>query len=434
MSDHREEEARSADVPVTPGALQEESRGIEGVRRLHLELAERFEAGEALRIRMDQMRDGLDDLRMDQSRLRHDLERRQGRRFTILVVLLGGMLAGAFAWERWAHNSSKPDTSSAQMAAMTLSQGEMGDALSSGEGVESLWSAETLDSMSEDDVRDLWVHALKTEQRLDSVREERGKQLGEIVRLRQDVMQKQMRLDEMVQTVSSAAALAEARRDEPISVSRTIDREPAPLITGLNTALTGSGLPYLQVLEAGHVEGDLVMDLILREEDRLSGISDVYSMKSLRLLVNDGQVCLELTGFPSESEPLAETVLHSLDVWDAAAWEAVGMVVPTGFIPVGVAKKSLEQLLEYQPFEVVSLGGFRDGMLHDIVLRQLGPSGEVLRVYSAPTGVVLVEGPELVLHDGVVTEGDVDRPFWKGQSRLPLPGSNYAVWAEIAGG
>jgi len=451
VSSRREEEGHPADVPVTQEpleALNEEARAIEGVRRLHLELAERFEAGEALRTRVDQMRNGLEDVRMEQSKLRHDVERQQGRRFTMLAVLLGGILVGAFAWERWAHStpgsrvlrssggaaSESLGDPSARVAAMGLANGGTGDALSSDEGVESIWSAETIESLTVEDVRALWAHALKTEQRLESVREERGKQLGEIVRLRQDVLQKQLRLDEIVKTVTSATALAESRRVEPVSVSRSADREPAPLVTGLNAALTGSGLPYLQVLEAHRIEGKFVMDLILREEDRLSGISDVYSIKSMHLLVEDGQVSLELTGIPSESEAASEPVVHQLPTWDPIAWEAAGLVVPAGFIPVDAARDSLERLFEYQPFEVVSLGGFRDGMLRDIVLRQLAPDGEVLRTYSALSGVVLAEGPELVLYEGVVTEGGVDRPFWKGQSRLPLSGSNYAVWAEIAGG
>jgi hypothetical protein len=430
-------------LPVTVEALAAQAQALEGVRRLHIDLADRLAAGEALRGRVDRVSDGLDALRSDQADLRRTLDRPRGGRVGILLmVLIVGMAGGVWAWERWADSVPWLKDWRRGGAPVSATRGEGLTHIASLAGDDRPPVHETraeepqapLPGPTATDDRELRDRELRAEELLESARAERNKQLGENARLRQELIEQQLRMDDLMKTVGDVAASAEQRRVKPVVTSRSSDREPAPLVTRVNEALLASGLEDIQLVEAGGIEGDSLTDLLVRELDRPTGSFDIYPMKSARLSVHDGLVSLVFTAEPEALGRSGESTAHVLTEWNEAAWIAVGFPVPTGFVPVNVALDALRHLLSYHPYEVVSLGGFQTGELRDVVLAHVTSDGEVLRTFSAPRANVLAEGPELVLHDGVVTEGGIDRPFWHGQSRLPLPGSSFAAWVEVIGG
>lgn len=104
------------------------------------------------------------------------------------------------------------------------------------------------------------------------------------------------------------------------------------------------------------------------------------------------------------------------------------MPLPASGMTVGRALAALERMLGNQPFEIVTLGGVRDEELLDIELRERDSRGMILRIFRAPRAQVLPEGPSLLLLDGEVEVDGEARPFWRGSTRLPLPGSSYAAW------
>ena len=119
---------------------------------------------------------------------------------------------------------------------------------------------------------------------------------------------------------------------------------------------------------------------------------------------------------------------------DAEAWAAAGMPLPTGTIFVATARVALESLLQGQPYQLVSLGGFTGDELLDIELRELDAEGLTLRTLRAARAQVLPSGPTLVLYDGEVTANEVTRPFWRGSTRLALPGASYSAWLSAVYG
>ncbi len=477
--------APSNAAPVTPEALAVHLQALEGVRRLHLDLAERLSAGEALHGRVDRLGDGLEQVRAEQDRLRRELERPAGRRMAVLAVaILLGAVGGVWAWERlveavpglaaWRREVAVADLGGAdrgaadrpasrpatdpRAAALASSPYEGygwtagdapdarvadGDAAGDRDGAPRDGSAagalpgtspsddgSTADPALAAEVDALRTRAEKAESLLASARSERNRQLGENTRLRQELIEKQLRLDELVDTVEEVAADADRRRVEPVSVSRSSERAPPPDVAALNAALAGAGVAHLQVVEVGGAHDGALLDLIVLERDLATGAADVRPVPRAHLTLRDGVVHLVLRSAGKDADPTPV----ELSPWTPSAWEGTGLALPSGFVPVGDVASALRRLLGHHPYEVVSLGGVADGELLDLVLDHVTPEGDVLRTFHAGRAVVQAEGPELVLTEGTVTEGDDERPFWRGQSRLPLPGSDYAAWRETIDG
>ncbi len=513
--------------PVTPAsvaqveALAAHVQALEGVRRLHLDLAERLAAGEALRGRVDEMSDGLHEVRAEQRELNRRLEedrlradaRRGGRAAWVVLLLVAFGLGSVWAWERWADEvplfkswrrqgaSSTQRALAQRVAADSGLEGQRADDES--RAAQALAPStpraappgSTGEATTYAELESLRQRAESAEAQLTSARNERNKQLGESSQLRQALIEKQMQLDEAMKGVSAVVADAQLRRaNEPVRVSSSVQRAAeldlngsVPLVTRVNAALKASGLRDLKVVEVGSIQAGALSDLIVMDSSENQELPLIQSIPRAELSEERGVVSLVFTehlkdpesrlegevigGAPSLNDlpvrasapgglsfelpegltegveqsagsnletiaPEGPVILarHPLPNWDREAWERVGVAVPLEFISTDVVEQSLRDLLEIHHYELVSVGGFQAGELQDVVLRQLAPDGQVLRTFRAQRGVLEEEGPELVLSGGTVTEGDQQRDFWRGQSRLPLPGSNYAAWAEVIGG
>ena len=399
------------DVPSAE-ALAAHTQALEGVRRLHLDLAERLEVGEAVRGRLDQVDKTLGDVRRDQERLLEAEQHRRRGPLWFAAVLALGLVIGGYSWSRW------------------------GDALLGERGPvfegSSPFAADGEPPRSEVEHDALLARVARAEESADKAREERNKQLGENARLRQQLIERQRSFDELRKTLDAAHANAEARTVAPVLVSRSSEREAEqvvePLVVRINKALRASSIKTLQVVEAATVVDGAASGLLVMEHDRITGRSEVYPIMAASLSVRDSLVSLELV------DEEGETAVHPMPRWDAESWRATGMNVPEDFLPVATIEDSLRALTAHHHYELVSLGGFQDGELIDLVLELRTPQGELLQTFSAGRAVVVAEGPELLLSEGSVTENGVERPFWNGQSRLPLPGSNVKAWLEAVGG
>ena len=427
---------RSGSAQETVRALDDHARALEGVRRLHLDLAQRLEAGDVLRQRVDTVADRVEQLRLEQDRLVRQV--RHGRSgllrtlVTSAAVLVLGVAGGAWLWHAEGDELApalglEPPAAGAPMTAGV----GVGVGVAPGASGDPAPSAPAGPPLADVERQELLDQVARAEDSVRSAREERNRQMGENARLRQQLLEKDLRFDEYVKTVELAQADAARRVDPGVSTSRTSERlaglEEVPLVTRLNDAMFAAGLRTLQLVEAGAVAHHRVEDLLLMEHDRQTGGSEILPARAAWL--REGQGVVELVVERTEGDGVSHEA-HRLPVWDPAHWEGTGLALDTDFLPVGDVAQALNRLLARQSYRLVGLGGFEDGELRDVVVSQVDPDGTVLLTYVAARGEVVREGPELLLHDGYVEEDGEERPFWRGTSRLPLPGADFVAWQK----
>jgi len=472
--------------PPMEAALHAHSLALQGMQRLHLDLAERLEAGERLRQRVDQVADEVARLAEEQRRLARRVVRWRRPARGAAAWVAGIVLLGCCAWvagrgglglagdeappgngSRGSAWSSEGSTAEGLRAGALAVDGPGADG-AGGSGPEGaaqaahgfLGESPGLVSLPLplEEQRRLLEQLERAQASMEAARDERNKQLGESARLRQELIAQQLRFDELTKAVEAARlrsdALAEGaaadglpaievgapvagRGSEVGTASDALLADPAvggpSLVSALNGALARCGLRDLQLVEVGRARAEQLDDLLVIEYDRVTGRSEIYPADHARLVAASGVVQLELSLVGPQGEP-AEVRSHALPQWDAQAWEGCVLQPPKAFLPVAEVEESLRRLLASHHYELVSLGGYEGGVLRDVVVHLVDSQGAVLLTYVAQRGEVLEEGPELLLRDGSVLEDGVERPFWRGQSRLPLPGSSYADWQRSVGG
>jgi len=267
------------------------------------------------------------------------------------------------------------------------------------------------------------------EQELERTSDERNRQIGEASRLREQVADRDRRLGELVDTISKVRTDLEARAAAPDGRIVSTDMHPGAFAVQLTAALHGSGAKHASVLEAGPVSDGALTGLLVMLGGAEGAPGQVMSAEHGRLLVESGRALLRLeTLQASGSNTPASHQDIELPALDAAAWRALGLNVPAGFVPIPRVAAALDALLVSNGYRVIQLQSFDGLTLGGLELRQEDSRGQWLRTLKAARGEVLPIGPELALEEGSILIGSDDRPFFQGQCRVPLPGADYGAW------
>ncbi len=276
----------------------------------------------------------------------------------------------------------------------------------------------------------------RQEQDLAATRDERNRQIGENALLRQQLMDRDRRLDEVGVTLESVRADQAARAGPPTASISTSPTGQQGLPARASAALRASGAEETRVLEAGGVEGGELRDVVVARPGRDPAEPRLVTAASAALVSQGGRAFLRLrsavTAGAEATEPADEDV--ELPALDADAWRALGLALPADLVPLPRVQDALGELLAPFGYRVTGLGSFDGQRFGGLELRQDAADGFPARTLRAAEGTLLPVGPELELHDGTIATGDDVRPFFHGVYRLPLPGADYGVWlARLAG-
>ncbi|MCB9897590.1 MAG: hypothetical protein H6825_06285 [Planctomycetes bacterium] len=390
-------------------ALLAHARALDGLRDAQLELGRRLEGGRILGERVERLSGELERLREKQVALESALRaaRRRGRVLLALVVLaaLGSPFLVRHLPDAW--------------LAVLDGRGEAragGDVARAGDDGRASGAAadDAVASIADGDA------AVPPEMltKLDTAVRERNEQFAELVRLRTELFETRSRLADVMGTIDEVSA---TKTVEAPRVSRSAERTPDPLVVDTNAALEGAGVRTVRVLEA-HLSGGALVDVLLADVDLMGNVQDARVFERVSLEVDKGAVRLRMRRASTEQRPGGDELV-TLARWDAAAWKAVGLAVPKGFVPLDQVEDAMTLVLVGQPYALRELGGFEGGMLLDVVVDEYDVQGQPLRTLRAARAHLDADGPALVLEDGSVLENGDERPFYKGHVRLPLPGA-----------
>jgi hypothetical protein len=251
---------------------------------------------------------------------------------------------------------------------------------------------------------------------------------AEIRRLRQQLIEKEQRLEALMEAMGKLRAEADGRDSSYISVSRTSERNADASLLDLNAALREGGVTDMRVLELdAHGVGEL-LGLMVSLPAREDGHGGVQRWDRGFLEVQDGVPRFVLERQDPDDEQPTQRVEVEVRGADRELFALAGLPLAEDQVLVEDAAEALRGLLAGQSFELLSLGGVRGVEMIDVVLLEFDPQGVLLRRLEAGRAQVLSAGPTLLLEDGEVIVDGESRPFYRGTLRLPLPGAPYADW------
>lgn len=249
--------------------------------------------------------------------------------------------------------------------------------------------------------------------------------LGELARVRTEYVASRAAVSDVRAKLSALEpVVTPAPAASPIRVSSG-GGEAASLATSLNAALSASGASQLRIAEVGGVVDGALTDVLFIAVDPSTGapLGPAAQADRASLSSDLGHVALRLEGGDLGDEGRR----IDLPRFEPSAWSALDLEPRGGAVLVDVVD-ALGELVGIRGYRVASLGGVtEDGRLEDLVLKEEGPRGEVVRTLSAPRARLEESGPQLVdlvLEGGTVTVGDDERPFFRDVFRLGIPGAD----------
>ncbi len=264
--------------------------------------------------------------------------------------------------------------------------------------------------------------------------------LGELTRVRSEYVASRSAVQDIRETLAdmpgTAAATEVAAAGGIITSDGRVRATAADVsaATSINAALAASGAASLRVIEVGSVDENMLNDVLFLEVDPVSGapLGPAARAKHGWLSSDRGHVALRLDG--NDIGPGEQRVIH-LSAFDVERWSDLGLTAAGSTIHEVL--DALDALVGSRTrYRVVSLGGVAatTGELEDLVLKEEGSRGELIRTLVAPRARVEETGPllaELVLSDGFVRTGDDERPFYRGVFRLNIPGADLRRWRDV---
>lgn len=279
-------------------------------------------------------------------------------------------------------------------------------------------------------------HIQKLTDQLEAAEADRDRLTADTNRLRGELLAAHRRIESLADTVGKVTELAGRAAEAPATISRTSERHGDPRSQGINLALRASGIHDLAVVELLSLQDGVARGLMVTGVDERGIPAAADHWDRARISLSQGLARLVLERDPDaelgpDGEPVPMAVERRevpMPEVDAQAWDDAGLPLPEAALTVGRARQALQELILFQNLEVISLGGVRGEELLDVELREVDAGGRTLRVFRAGRVQVQPDGPALLLLDGEVeVEGDV-RSFWRGSTRLPLPGASYGAW------
>jgi HAMP domain-containing protein len=251
---------------------------------------------------------------------------------------------------------------------------------------------------------------------------------AEIRRLRQQLIEKEQRVEALMEAMGKLRAATDDQDTSYASVSRTSERMGDPTLLDLNAALREGGVADMRVLELDGHGVDEVLGLLVSLPAREDGLGGVQRWERGFLAVQVGVPRFVLERQDPEDEQSTQRVEVEVRGADRELFALAGLPLAEDQVLVEDAAEALRGLLAAQSLQLLSLGGVRGVELLDLVLLEFDPQGVLLRRLEAGRAQVLSDGPTLLLQDGEVIVDGESRPFYRGTLRLPLPGAPYADW------
>lgn len=401
-----------AELPSDEAALLIHARALDELRRSQSGLAQELAQGRQVREGLEELGGALTHLAVGQAELARELAETRRRllaaqrRGTLLglaalLVLVGAawLLLGDREGSWFERGTLAADKSAAER------ESELSEAADAAEATRAGDLAGELD---------------RERQRSADLRTERNRFVGEVARLRTDLVAAEQRFAAFTEVglMQPEAALIEA----PV-VSRTSERDASAEMLGLNAALESGGVRSVRVIEFGAKSDGGLQEVLLHRVDLPTGERGVETWESLALEARDGELVLRL------SDEGREDVVLPMQLAGAEALSRTPLRVPPSLLRLATAREALAGLFRGQDLEIVRIGGFENGTLLDLELRDLrgGSSGEPQQLRAA-RGRVLEVGPTLLLQEGTLTVDGAERPFWRGEYRRALSGADVGSY------
>ncbi len=255
------------------------------------------------------------------------------------------------------------------------------------------------------------------------MRNERNGQLAEMARLRSQLLERELQVQALHETLGGLEQRWAAQARPTLETST--NPPDSSLSEAATAALVASGAERLRVAEVEYVTDGALHGVMLVETDDYGGVARVVPADRGVVTVLAGSARLRLenraVGGGDGWEWVAE---YPLPLLDADAWNAIGVTLPDGVASSVALRTALDELLDPHDYRVVSLGAWRAGRLHDLVIESDD------RRIRASNATVDGNGPALELRDGAVLVEGFERPFYNGAMRLSLPGSDYGRWVD----
>jgi hypothetical protein len=438
--------------PATPGAelvalssdgrlataLLLQAQALDGIRQAHAEMLRRLDdgGGGALRRSVEELHSTLENLEQMQRQTVSQLARarRRARRRTLLLAASLLVALGGVAWFVHAEldgvlgdlraGADRAGLQESLATALERSHGERAGLSTALTGTE-----RTVATLREE-LAAAEQSGEQLEAELHRTRDERNQHIGESTRLREQVLERDRRLEELTRSIGALREEQVVRAAAPDGRIVATEGNPGSLAVRATQALHGSGAAGAQVLEAVAVIDGALTGLLLRLAPATGdGAARVVTVERATLATDGGRAVLRLWGVrESDGQELRASEDLELPALAPEAWLALGVLPPAGYTPVPRVMAALDALLAPHGARVVRLRSFDGALLGELEVRLEDGQGVLLRTLKAASGEVLAVGPELVLRDGTITiEGD-ERPFFRGEFRLPLPGGDYGRW------
>jgi hypothetical protein len=437
-------------------ALVMQAQALDGMRRAHSELLARIDQGperQALLVALQDLREATERVQAEQSRFtrRQARARRRLAWLGAALLLLAAGATAAASLAAWQLGSVPPATRAELDASLAGQQEQWRATLEQSRADQSASLSALTARLDHDELalrdrldqatagRDEALRELQAaheqaealQQRQDELQAQAARErdlrlgdLGEMARLREQVMDGEQRLADLTRTLTELHPAPVAPRAPGIVTTAATAGLLARQVTG---ALRASGAAEVSVLELGAVRDGVLHDLLVMLADPDGGPGRVLRVGWGELVAENGSAGLQLLDLVAADGSLAPPELVALPALDRPAWERLGVAVPAGAVAIGRLATALSALVEPHGWRVAGLRGYDGEALVGLRLDQLDVNGAVTRTLRAEHGVVL-PGPELELSGGTLTVAGDERPFFGNVFRLPLPGGDFGAW------